>query len=47
MVETLIALVVLGVVVALLFTFVWRADAKRAQQVENDEERLQTEEHES
>jgi hypothetical protein len=43
MVETLIAIGVLGAVVAGLFLLVWIADAKRADEVENDEERLDTE----
>ena len=45
MVQTLVALLVLGAVVGIVFMFVWRVDAKRAEDVESDEERLHTDEH--
>jgi hypothetical protein len=45
MIPTLIAIGVLGAVVAALFLLVWFADAKRAQQVENDDERVQTDDY--
>lgn len=44
MVQTLVALLVLGAVIGIIFMFVWRADAKRAEDVESDEERLHTDE---
>jgi len=45
MVQTLVALVVLGALVGAIFLGVWLADAQRADDVENDEERLHTDEH--
>lgn len=42
MAQTIIALVVLAAVVGGLFLFVWLADAKRAEKVEHDPERLDT-----
>lgn len=44
MLQTVIAIGVLGAVVGLLFLLVWLVDAKRAEQVENDEERQHTDE---
>ena len=40
MAQTIIALVVLAAVVGVVFLVVWLADAKRAEDVENDTERL-------
>ena len=40
MLQTLLAIGVLGIVVGGLFLLVWVVDAKRAKDVENDEERL-------
>ena len=46
MVQTLVAIGVLGAVVGILFLLVWFVDARRADEVENDDERLHTDEFE-
>ena len=42
MMLTVIVLGSLAAVVGVIFLFVWKADANRAEKVENDEERLDT-----